>query len=527
VQKAVRDLKYALVSLKIPGNAATLYAEKLAARGIGSAHQLAALSTAELDACKMTTGHRQLLKASALLLAADAMSDASAVDELQATMAAADPVVSASTTGRAVGTSDAVGAPPIAEGVGAVLEAEEAAQAEGVGAEDVINVVVSDEQAGSRLDAALAALLPPLSRSYFGALCGDGLVRLDGASAPPKKSAKVSAGDCLQVRLRAARELTVTPEPMELDVLYEDRHLIAISKPSGMVVHPAPGHWSGTFANGLAHHVQRQQAQEQEQQAQEQEQQAQEQEQQAQEREPPTPNGKGEGGAAASALPDAFGDGLRPGIVHRLDRFTTGVLLGAKTIDCQRALLDAFAGRRVTKVYLAVVAGMPKEAVTTIEAPIGRHPVDRVRMAVEPEGGRPSLSVVHRMASDGRLSLVAVRIGTGRTHQIRVHLQHLRCPVLGDSLYGDASRNKLEAKRASRPLLHAHTLSLEHPVLGGGSSSSPLRILAPPPADLRALAAELAGCGEDELDAWLAPRLEAALEGSHEMFEDLLQKYVA
>ena len=164
--------------------------------------------------------------------------------------------------------------------------------------------------------------------------------------------------------------------------------------------------------------------------------------------------------------------------------------------------------------YLAVIAGVPQET-TVVTERIGRHPTDRVRMAVvqaprgDPpdagsagvaRGGRASLSVVHRLATDGKLSLVAVRIGTGRTHQIRVHLEHLRCPVLGDPLYGDASRNKLEAKRATRPLLHAHLLQLAHPI-----TDAPLRVCAPPPEDISAVAATLAGCEPEQLATWLQP----------------------
>jgi len=203
-----------------------------------------------------------------------------------------------------------------------------------------------------------------------------------------------------------------------------------------------------------------------------------------------------------------FGDGLRPGIVHRLDRFTSGVLLGAKTLDAQRALLDAFATRRVSKLYLAVLAGVP-EGIVTVEAPIGRHATDRVTMAVvsEPGRGRPSRSVFHRLATNGKLSLVAVRITTGRTHQIRVHAASLRCPVLGDPLYGDGTWNKKEAKRAPRPLLHALQIALPHPL-----DATPLQVRAPPPDDLLSVAAELAGITPDAevFDAWLAPRLETA-----------------
>ena len=533
-QNAERDLSQALVLLTVPGNAATRYSEALAALGVRSASELTRLSKAQLDACEMRSEHRQLLWAQAALEAAEATAPQGAVD----------PFSYATRPAAAAATRDPDDENPADDGQ-----------------EQVEELLVSEELDGARLDAALASLLPPLSRSYFAALCSEGRVRIDGTPAT-KKSLKVARGATIRVTLRAAAELAVSPEALPLEVLYEDECMLAVNKASGMVTHPAPGHWSGTFANALAHRVLEQQH--------------------ASgsvaahddgavlgtpERPATWPDGAVLGTPerpATSSLPDLFGDGLRPGIVHRLDRYTTGVLLGAKTAEAQRSLLDAFAGRRVSKLYLAIVAGVPEETVT-ITARIGRHPTDRVKMAVVAEDarGRHAHSVVHRLASDGRLSLVAVKIGTGRTHQIRVHVASLRCPVLGDPLYGDGTWNKKEAKRAARPLLHALQISLAHPLRGDAlqvrgispqsahniptvspqsptiSPQSPhnlptspctsmhppnspstsmtfaaaLQVRAPPPDDLRAIGAELAGCDADaeSFDAWLAPRLEAAL----------------
>ena len=451
--KAQRDISQALVQLKLPSNVATVYSEALAAMGVRSASELVRLTKSQMDAVEMRSEHRQLLQMQAALEAA----------ELNAA-AAASPIVEA-----------AVAAQPLsdtAESDGAALDAHDDAIVE---FEEVI--VVSDEMDGARVDAALAASLPPLSRSYFSELCAEGRVRVDGVVCT-KKSAKLVAGSTLRVTLRAASELTVTPEPLPLDILYEDECMLAVNKASGMVTHPAPGHWTGTFANALAHRVQS--------------------------------SALTTTLTPGTALPDAFGDGLRPGIVHRLDRYTSGVLLGAKTVEAQRALLEAFAARRMRKVYLTVVAGVPDEH-QTVSARIGRHPVDRLKMAVEsdPSRGRHAVSVVHRLATDGRLSLVAVRIDTGRTHQIRVHMASLRCPVLGDPLYGDPNWNQKEARRAGRPLLHALQLGLEHPL-----TRAPLVVRAPPPEDVRTLGAQLAGCAPDaqSFDAWLAPRLHAVLE---------------
>lgn len=462
-QRAVRDLSLAMIELKIPANAANRYAEWLAADGVRSERELPTLAQAKLDACDMRRPHRQLLQTGGVLLGPDSDSPLPV---------APLPPEAPARPGRQSAAAPAAAAP--------VAEADD----------DVQLLTVGDELGGARLDAALAALLPPLSRTYFGALCAAGRVTVGGRAA--KKSARVASGDVLAARLQAAAELSVAAEELPLDVLYEDASMIAVSKAAGMVVHPAPGHWSGTFANALVHRVQAEAAA----------------------AAAAAAGAPADPAADADALPDAFGDGLRPGIVHRLDRFTSGVLLGAKTGASQRALLEAFASRRVFKVYLAVVAGMPAERVVVDER-IGRHPTERVKMAVRDEGeGRAAYSEVHRLASDGRLSLVAVRIGTGRTHQIRVHAAHLRCPVLGDPLYGDANWNAKEARRAPRPLLHAYDLRLAHPTQG-----TPLRITAPLPADLATVGAELAGVEPSELEAWLRPVMERVLASSVDGFE--------
>jgi len=200
--------------------------------------------------------------------------------------------------------------------------------------------------------------------------------------------------------------------------------------------------------------------------------------------------------------------------VHRLDRFTTGVLLGAKTLAAQRALLAAFAERRVWKLYVAVCVGQP-ESRAAVSQPICRHPRDRLKMAVAPPGeGRPATSIVHNLATDGRLSLVAVLIRTGRTHQIRVHMQHLRCPVLGDPVYGEANWNRKEAARAARPLLHAYSLRFAHP-----ANAEPVRVDAPPPSDLAAVGAQLAGCDPAGFSSWLEGQVEERLAYSLEGFK--------
>ena len=484
LQKRARDLAHAMVELKIPGNAATRYADVLAARGI-ELRQLSQLDVSLLDECDMRSSHRQVLKASGVLL--------TGLENEEAFNTAAATPSTPTASGTAAADSTATD------------DDDDAATAEEA------HVVVSAELDGARLDAILAALLPPMSRSYFAALCTEGRVLVDG-SPGLKKSAKIAAGTPISVKLRAVGgELSVTPEAIPLEVLYEDEYLLAIDKPPGMVVHPAPGHWSGTFANALAHHVLTQQ-----------------QPGEAPPLPPPalaSPPPLADSTSSSSLLPDAFGDGLRPGIVHRLDRYTSGVLLGAKTVDAQRNLLSAFQKREVSKVYLAITAGAPAEQpIAIVEEPIGRHPIDRVKMAVAPSGtGRKALSMVHTLASGNGLGLVAVRIGTGRTHQIRVHLKHLNCPVLGDPIYGDANRNKREGKRASRPLLHAHRLNLAHPI----DPSSELKICASVPADLAAVAAAITGRDDEgELDAWLAEAVDEALAEGAEEFARLLPAFL-
>jgi len=302
------------------------------------------------------------------------------------------------------------------------------------------------------------------------------------------QAARVRAGDSLKVWLRAERELSLVPEPLPLEVLLEDEHVVVLNKQAGLVVHPAPGHWSGTLVHGLLHRMLLQR----------------------------TAPGSAPASPSSDLLPDVSGSGLRPGVVHRLDRFTTGAIVAAKTARAQRQLMAAFAARRVWKVYLAVCVGEPHTR-AVIDAPIGRHTTDRLRMAVRRGDGadaREALSVVHRIATDGRLSLVAVLLRTGRTHQIRVHLADAGHPVLGDPLYGDANWNRLEARTARRPLLHARELRLAHP-----HSGELLHAVAPAPDDLAAYGARLAGVSPDRFDAWAREATDAVLAEARDSFE--------
>ncbi|KAF3362764.1 Ribosomal large subunit pseudouridine synthase D [Chlamydiales bacterium STE3] len=207
------------------------------------------------------------------------------------------------------------------------------------------------------------------------------------------------------------------PENIPLDILYEDDAVLVVNKPKGLVIHPAPGNWSHTFANALLYHCQK--------------------------------TTKWD----ASCL-----ETLRPGIVHRLDKDTTGVLIAAKNLSAQQKLTQSFANREVYKEYLAICVGCPKSG--KVEARIGRHPKIRQKMAIVPNG-REALSYIENLHSEGGLSLVKVIIATGRTHQVRLHLNFLNTPVLGDPLYGRESANS--KYKAERPYLHAASLRIMHP----------------------------------------------------------------
>ncbi|NCF51474.1 23S rRNA pseudouridine(1911/1915/1917) synthase RluD [Gammaproteobacteria bacterium] len=292
--------------------------------------------------------------------------------------------------------------------------------------------------AGQRLDQALARMFPEYSRSRLKAWLLDGAITVDGSS--PKPRDPVSGGE--QVVLRAVPDATTVadPEPISLDVVYEDAALMVINKPAGLVVHPGAGNARGTLMNGLLHHA-----------------------------------------AELEQVP-------RAGIVHRLDKDTSGLLLIGKTLVAHTALVRLLAERRIARNYLAVCGGVLTGG-GRIDAPIGRHPVDRKRMCVR-QDGKPAVThytVIERFAAHTYVSVV---LETGRTHQIRVHFAHRRHALLGDPVYGGrlalpagASEPLKTALRAfRRQALHAVKLELEHP-----ESGARLSFTAPPPADFAAL----------------------------------------
>ncbi|MFT4268011.1 MAG: RluA family pseudouridine synthase [Xenophilus sp.] len=286
---------------------------------------------------------------------------------------------------------------------------------------------------GLRLDRALAALAPEFSRSYLQQLVGAGAVQLQGRVAR-KPAAVVRAGDRGSVELRPTpQSQAFLPEPMALDVVYEDSHLRVVDKPAGLVVHPAPGHWSGTLLNGLL----------------------------------------ARDGAAAQ-LP-------RAGIVHRLDRDTSGLMVVARTRQAMEALVRMIAAREVTRQYLAVAHGRwSGPAQRWIDRPIGRDPRNRLRMAavdLRQHAGKPARTLVEVLGRTDTLCLVRCTLETGRTHQIRVHMAAIGHPLVGDEVYGGRP-----AEGMARQALHAWQLAFVHPVTGEA-----MRWRRPPPADLAAL----------------------------------------
>lgn len=303
-----------------------------------------------------------------------------------------------------------------------------------------LTVTIGAEQAGLRLDQSLAALVPGHSRSQIQRLIKDGLVRAADGRVLDRPSEPTDEGQVVELDLPAPAAATPVAQDLPLDVRYEDAHLVVVDKPAGMVVHPGAGHADGTLVNALLHHV--------------------------------------------DDLSGVGGE-VRPGIVHRLDRGTSGLMVVAKSDRAHAELSRQFHDREVDKEYYALVWGVV-QAGRRIEEPIGRDPANRQKMSTRARRARTAVTRITRVEHLRGVTLAQIAIATGRTHQIRVHLSGIGHPVVGDALYGGVHRRvppHLKAvARLERPFLHAARLSFTHPVEGHR-----LEFSSPLAADLQAV----------------------------------------
>ena len=278
-------------------------------------------------------------------------------------------------------------------------------------------IFVGPQEGGRRLDAFLSAKLPEMSRNAIQRAISQGEICFSDGS-PVKKNHVTTTGEVFFCALAPPAEMAATPQAIPLDVVYEDVDLIVVNKPRGMVVHPAPGHFDGTLVNALLHHCQG--------------------------------NLSGIGGI------------LRPGVVHRLDKDTSGLCVAAKSDRAHRSLSHQLAAREMSRIYEGIIIGRLGQDRGVIDLPIGRHPKDRKRMSVHAKAARPAVTHFTVLARYGAYTHIRCTLETGRTHQIRVHMAHLGHPLLGDLTYG---RRRPE-RGISGQCLHARTLAFAHPVTG-------------------------------------------------------------
>lgn len=291
--------------------------------------------------------------------------------------------------------------------------------------------------AGERSDKYLAQLLPEMSRSYIQKLFKEGLVQADGR--PIKVNYRLTGSEELLISVPDAKPLEILPEDIPLDILYEDEDLLIVNKPKGMVVHPAAGHYTGTMVNALLYHC------------------------------------KG----SLSGINGV----LRPGIVHRIDRDTTGSVIVCKNDMAHRSIADQLKVHSINRRYRAIVHGVLKTEEGTVDAPIGRHPTDRKRMAINEKNGKHAVTHYRVLKCFRDYTYIECRLETGRTHQIRVHMASLGHPLLGDAVYGPA---KCPVKGLEGQTLHAMLLGFVHP-----STGQYMEFEAPLPAYFRELLEKL------------------------------------
>jgi 23S rRNA pseudouridine1911/1915/1917 synthase len=305
-----------------------------------------------------------------------------------------------------------------------------------------VRLTAESDDAGKRLDQFLRQQLPEFSRSRIQEWIKGGRVLVNSQAA--RASHVVRVGEAIDVEPADPPPLHATPEEIPLNVLYEDDDVVAIDKPAGMIVHAGAGVHSGTLVNALLHRF---------------------------------------------SVLSGVGGALRPGIVHRLDRFTSGVLLVAKNDAAHQSLAAQFSGRKVEKVYLALVHGSLKQESGRIERPIARDPVRRIRMTARLSEGRAAWSEYRVLRRWADVTLLEVKIGTGRTHQIRVHLSSIGHPVVGDTLYGAPGNSRLD-----RYFLHAHRIRFHRP-----STGEQVEVVSPLTAELEEYLSNISG-GRTELN---------------------------
>jgi 23S rRNA pseudouridine1911/1915/1917 synthase len=293
---------------------------------------------------------------------------------------------------------------------------------------DQDNFLITENDDLIRIDKFLSNKFNTKSRTYFQNLIDNGSVFVNNQRIKKRFIPKI--GDEIEVYFQALKDSLIEPQNIPLDILFEDEHILAINKPKNMVVHPAHGNWSNTFVNALLYHCKDLKKN---------------------------------------------SDDIRPGIVHRLDKDTTGVLLAAKTQRAQQMLIDLFKARKIIKKYLAITINKPEDQI--INAPISRHLVNRKEMAIS-DIGKESITEIKLLAFNDKISLILAIPKTGRTHQIRVHLKHINCPILGDPIYGFSSANK--NFNVTSPLLHAYILEFTHPF-----TNEIIKITAPVDQDLK------------------------------------------
>ncbi len=282
---------------------------------------------------------------------------------------------------------------------------------------EILTFTAGEGDEGRRLDAALAELLEGCSRSHVQKLVEEGKVQVGGLMETTKKR-KLKAGEEITVFMDAPVELEALPQNIPLNIVYEDADVLVVDKPAGLVVHPGAGNPDGTLVNGILYHC----------------------------------------GDSLSSINGV----IRPGIVHRIDKDTSGLLMVAKNDKAHQSLAAQLEAHTILRAYRAIVLHNLKEDKGRIVAPIGRDPKNRLRMAVVPNGGRHAATNYEVLERFGSCTYIEARLETGRTHQIRVHMSHIKHPLLGDSLYGPEKNNS----GATRQMLHAETLGFVHPTSG-------------------------------------------------------------